>query len=255
VPRLPPAPPPLTWEPLRPFAFSGGNAALDFINTVDWTEQGLQSDRLTSYRRLLAWAAGAGVLRPAEAARLRRAAQKRAADAQAAVLRARAVRHLLAGLVRGLIGAPGLPSMATGPSALGAFNALLAQSHQHGVLVAARRRGSRSPRRRGLVAVPLGVQWPWQAQAADAADHRLLLESLLWPVVRLAASLLTSPEALAIRMCGGAECGWVFVDRSRGRRRRWCAMDTCGTVAKEARRRPRARSSRLAGDDDVSQAR
>ena len=32
-------------------------------------------------------------------------------------------------------------------------------------------------------------------------------------------------------------CGWLFIDSSRGRRRRWCSMKTCGNQAKAARYR------------------
>nr|WP_255307967.1 CGNR zinc finger domain-containing protein [Streptomyces marincola] len=32
-------------------------------------------------------------------------------------------------------------------------------------------------------------------------------------------------------------CGWFFIDSSRGRRRRWCSMKTCGNQAKAARYR------------------
>ena len=34
----------------------------------------------------------------------------------------------------------------------------------------------------------------------------------------------------------GADCGWMFVDRSRNRLRRWCQMETCGTMEKTRRR-------------------
>src|SRR5689334_7158664 len=47
---------------LDPFKYVGGDAALDFVNTVDWTSRGLVRDRLTSYDRLVAWAEGAGVV-------------------------------------------------------------------------------------------------------------------------------------------------------------------------------------------------
>ena len=31
------------------FKFVAGDPSLDFVNTVDWTEQGLRDDRLTDY--------------------------------------------------------------------------------------------------------------------------------------------------------------------------------------------------------------
>jgi predicted RNA-binding Zn ribbon-like protein len=38
-----------------------------------------------------------------------------------------------------------------------------------------------------------------------------------------------------VRSC--ARCGWLFVDVSKGRRRRWCSMSTCGNREKANRRR------------------
>jgi len=78
------------------------------------------------------------------------------------------------------------------------------------------------------------ARWTWLG-----ADERL--DALLWPVVWAAARLLTSDEAHRIRVCAGPDCGWVYVDRSRNRLRRWCQMKTCGTAAKTRRRRRRQR--------------
>jgi predicted RNA-binding Zn ribbon-like protein len=38
-----------------------------------------------------------------------------------------------------------------------------------------------------------------------------------------------------IRACG--RCGWLFLDSSRGGRRRWCSMSTCGNREKASRHR------------------
>lgn len=40
-----------------------------------------------------------------------------------------------------------------------------------------------------------------------------------------------------IRACG--RCGWLFVDSSRGGRRRWCSMSACGNREKVSRHRQR----------------
>ncbi|WP_086829704.1 CGNR zinc finger domain-containing protein [Allokutzneria sp. NRRL B-24872] len=52
-----------------------------------------------------------------------------------------------------------------------------------------------------------------------------------------AIRLVLSPPARPVCSCDG--CGWFFVDTSRGRRRRWCSMKTCGNQAKAARFRSR----------------
>ncbi|GAB2709980.1 CGNR zinc finger domain-containing protein [Nocardia thraciensis] len=53
-------------------------------------------------------------------------------------------------------------------------------------------------------------------------------------VVALAGiRLVLSPPPRPVRTCD--RCGWFFLDSSRGRRRRWCSMKTCGNQAKAAR--------------------
>jgi predicted RNA-binding Zn ribbon-like protein len=42
----------------------------------------------------------------------------------------------------------------------------------------------------------------------------------------------------------GGGFGWVFIDRSRNRSRRWCTMDSCGAYAKARRRTERRRAAR-----------
>jgi predicted RNA-binding Zn ribbon-like protein len=50
-----------------------------------------------------------------------------------------------------------------------------------------------------------------------------------------ALSLLCSPQAVRIGICEGGLCGWLFLDESRGKRRRWCDMNDCGSRAKARR--------------------
>jgi predicted RNA-binding Zn ribbon-like protein len=61
------------------------------------------------------------------------------------------------------------------------------------------------------------------------------LRQVLWPVIRSAADLVTSPDISQIRECGAPDCNWLFLDRSRSGRRRWCDMSTCGNRAKARR--------------------
>ena len=54
--------------------------------------------------------------------------------------------------------------------------------------------------------------------------------------------LFDGPDRELLRRCEDANCTRLFIDRSRGRRRRWCDMKGCGDRAKAAayRRRQRA---------------
>jgi predicted RNA-binding Zn ribbon-like protein len=50
-----------------------------------------------------------------------------------------------------------------------------------------------------------------------------------------ATTLVLNPPPQGVRACD--RCGWFFIDSSRGRRRRWCSMKTCGNQTKAARYR------------------
>jgi predicted RNA-binding Zn ribbon-like protein len=51
----------------------------------------------------------------------------------------------------------------------------------------------------------------------------------------LAVRALFALPAERVRACG--RCGWLFLDSSRGGRRRWCSMSTCGNREKASRHR------------------
>ncbi|HTJ20752.1 MAG TPA: ABATE domain-containing protein [Gemmatimonadaceae bacterium] len=65
------------------------------------------------------------------------------------------------------------------------------------------------------------VRWAWRANA-QWTDY------LLYPVLRSATDLLTSVSRGLVRQCEAADCGWLFLDRSNARKRRWCSMADCG---------------------------
>src|SRR5512143_1395262 len=72
-----------------PLKFVGGDPSVDFVNTVDWTPDGLVNERLVDFRRLLGWGARAGVIDRGEATRLARVAARRSRAAQHAYQQAR----------------------------------------------------------------------------------------------------------------------------------------------------------------------
>jgi predicted RNA-binding Zn ribbon-like protein len=78
---------------------------------------------------------------------------------------------------------------------------------------------------------PGGVCWP-----PGTLDARL-------PLKRIALSaldVLRTAQPHRLKRCASADsCGWFFYDDSKGGRRRWCAMEACGTVDKMRRYRRR----------------
>jgi predicted RNA-binding Zn ribbon-like protein len=73
------------------------------------------------------------------------------------------------------------------------------------------------------------------------------MDSILWPVAKSAAEVLTSEEASRLRVCEAnlsQECDWLFIDETRNCSRRWCSMKDCGNRAKARRHYQRQRKSR-----------
>jgi predicted RNA-binding Zn ribbon-like protein len=65
-------------------------------------------------------------------------------------------------------------------------------------------------------------------------------DALLAAVARDAVELLTDPAARShLRACEGENCTLVYLDTSRGRRRRWCSSEVCGNRERVARHRRR----------------
>lgn len=51
-----------------------------------------------------------------------------------------------------------------------------------------------------------------------------------------ALAALTQPTEIGrVEVCPSDGCGWLFLDESKNRRRRWCSMETCGNRAKARR--------------------
>lgn len=56
------------------------------------------------------------------------------------------------------------------------------------------------------------------------------LHRILAPVLKDAYTLLLEGNRDRIREC--PKCGWLFFDKSKNGRRRWCSMQTCGSNVK-----------------------
>jgi predicted RNA-binding Zn ribbon-like protein len=80
-----------------------------------------------------------------------------------------------------------------------------------------------------------GFDWEW-TKVQDEFDQ------ILWSVARSAGELLTSDNLDRVSECADDRgCGYLFVDMSRNRSRRWCSMEACGNRAKAARNYERLR--------------
>jgi predicted RNA-binding Zn ribbon-like protein len=189
----------------------GGVLCLDFCNTAGDHATEHPSEWLTSYEELVAWSRHAGALTEAGADRL----LTNPPESGAGILQyARDLRETLfrifAAHARG----------ETPPEGdLQALNAAL--------------REGLPPR--SLARAGNSYRWVWSGTGEEP-------DRMLWPVLTSAAELLLSPELQRVKECGGAGCGWLFLDVSRNRSRRWCDMADCGNRAKARRHYQRARA-------------
>src|SRR5688572_11540297 len=179
---------------------SGGHPALDFANSMDRSVGKPWVERLGSFEDLLVWSAGAGTLGPEELASVRSLARRRPGEAEAVLERARVLREALQRLFT-----PGSRRSAEVAADLEVLNAELA---------------------RALARTRVAAQDDGFAFVVFAQEPEL--DQPLWPVVRAAAELLASPERALVRSCASPTCLWLFLDRTKNHRRRWCDMKVCG---------------------------
>jgi predicted RNA-binding Zn ribbon-like protein len=201
------------------FVFLGGRAPLDFANTVGG-KRGVRIDEsLTDYAALVRWASHAKLLGRSESARLLQQAGRHPERAERALESARDLREALHALFAAAAGGSAPP-----PADLALVNDLALQAHAERRLVPARR----------------GFELRWSEREGDLVPflRRLVLE---------AVELLASVEAAHVRVCAESEadrCDWVFLDESRGGKRRFCSMKDCGNRAKQRRHYRRVKVER-----------
>lgn len=198
-------------------SFVGGELCLDFANTVDNWLDPRATDKLGSPADWLAWCASARLISDAEARSLHASAQQAAAAAGKHLERVRSLRETLYRVLTSSI-----EDRAPARADLAALDAAISDAHAH----------------RGIVFTGGRFAQRWNDEGS--------IDRLLWPIAASAESLLLDPESLdRLHRCPGPNCGWVFLDTSRNRSRRWCSMRTCGNLVKAHRHYARVRRLRM----------
>lgn len=169
----------------------GGHPALDYVNTVDAGDDRQGPDVLVDYRALERWADRIGITF---------AGQLIGGDAAGALQRILQARERLYRVL--LAEARGL---APDPDTVARIQELVGEAATH----------------RTLVPHDGRFRWTWRPDDRDAILHRLM-----WA----AGELLADRSRRTIRECDGRHCGWLFLDRSKAGRRRWCSEEGCGSL-------------------------
>jgi predicted RNA-binding Zn ribbon-like protein len=186
------------------FDFVGNNLCLDFVNTVHDRKTSTRRDDFASYDDLVAWSRLAGITTAAEAEQLLALARQHPDEAERVFKRATEQREVIYSIFAAVA-----QERAPEPSDLSHLNALFADAMS----------------RACITLRDHTFTWDW-------AQKETTLESLLWPVIRAAAELLTSPDLHLARQCAADDCTWLFLDTSKNHSRRWCDMKSCGNRIK-----------------------
>ena len=187
----------------------GGHPVLDFINTATARDQPEPVDWLSSYGSLLQWAALSARFGTHDLQALADRASLDTAAATRALQDARHTRELLHAALAAL-----LDTRDVRPAIRDALTDRWVLACSRSVLVA----------RDGRMHATQPIGKSGMEQLADA---------LVTDAIHFFATL----DRSRVRRCDGVHCGWYFVDVSKGGRRRWCDMATCGNSAKSRRHR------------------
>lgn len=175
------------------FSHISGDTMLDLINTVEWRLGGpTREEDLTTYDLVLTWCRESGLL----------------TDDEHAALEALAAEHPQTGERERQVVVQVREA---------AYAALFEHDDQAAQRLAALHR--ESLRRAHLVSD--GARWVWQ-------DRELGLRSPRDRIVLGLTVLLAREDLDRLHQCGDDTCGWVFLDTSPRRNRRWCVAADCG---------------------------
>jgi predicted RNA-binding Zn ribbon-like protein len=185
----------------------GGRLCLDFANTLDWRGTDTPVEFLNTYQDLVVWSRHAGICTHRDARQLAIRAEWSAAEAKEVHRRAIELREIIYCLFAAI-------SQNKNPSKeeLIRFNKELSLSMKD-----------------------TQIKKISDGYTLDATGNKSKLGWILNPIIRSAAEVLVSDELKNIKSCADPACGWLFLDISRNKRRRWCDMQDCGNRAKASR--------------------
>jgi len=185
----------------------GGRLCLDFVNTLDWRGTDTPQEFLNTFHDLVVWSRHAGITTKAETSRLLRLAGQASSTAGQVLNRAVRLRET----IYRLFSAANAGHDPAGED-LDYFNQNLS-----------------------LAMKDLKITRTDDGYRCDNSMNKRQLDWILNPIIRSAVDILASDELKKVKACADPACGWLFIDLSRNRSRRWCDMQDCGNRAKASR--------------------
>lgn len=176
--------------------FYGGRLCLGLVNTVFWRRSADPEDQLSSYVDLVEFVGRSGWLPAQEKLMaLADAHPTRASRALAGALQLREQLHSV-------------------------FASVAAELDPDDTsLESVQEVGARGLAKLRLVRDGSGYRMHWSEPSFELPAEEAAVSAL---------QLLTSPERDRVKQCPGPTCGWVFLDTTRNRSRRWCEPSECG---------------------------
>lgn len=187
---------------IETLSLDGGCICFDFINTVHSRTEESVYDYLVEYQDLLDWCRRMELLPKEHIQRLEEYVKNKPAEGEEALQEIKAYREMLYSFFSAVA-----EETTVEDSDLVKFNTLIAEA-------LSRIRFTMN----GKKPVP-----GWE-------EKEINLYEPLWRVGKSAYEILTEQPVERIKECEA--CGWVFLDKSKNRSRRWCNMQTCGSAHK-----------------------
>jgi predicted RNA-binding Zn ribbon-like protein len=188
----------------RELCLIGGHPALDFLNTVKYRGKADPQDRLESLADVIEWAQIAGLLSVDEVKTLYRKSK----DTNSATRVHREIcvfRELLRVLFED-----------TNPKKT-EYDLAVSRIEAE---IAALRPVATIDQQSGVLSRHIEIN---------------TLSDLKARIVAVVAEILSARADLRIKTCGGSNCDWLFIDRTKAGRRQWCDTRTCGNNARVRR--------------------
>jgi len=189
----------------NPFDWSGGDPALDFVNTLDERPSGAPVENLAIYGDLVRFAELAGLIEASASDRLR---SLKGPNCSRIARRARELREQLHAILAAAHSGKTVPK-----ASLDAIASEVRRAHAARVLVA--------------TATSNAVRHSWISPSSP--------EIPLHACALAIETLLVMADRSRIRKCGASDCEVYFIDTSKAHRRQWCSMQNCGNREKQRR--------------------
>jgi len=189
----------------KKYAFIGNNLSLDFVNTVGYISSENPIENLNSFSDLIEWSKQGKLISDDEAIVIFTKAKKNILESEKVFRRVLRLRKSVYDIFRSVISGEEISD-----EDLTILNRELSLAMSKAEIFS--REGE--------------LIWDWKNDG---------IERILFLITRIAAQLLTSSDLEKLKCCSGENCGWLFYDTSKNKRRQWCDMRDCGNLAKARR--------------------